>query len=72
MFLYYSVSFREQRSSNTLYQELSFQDAETLGETEDGVDVAGKNSTHSYINRAETPEIYLSIVFINFTRIKAS
>lgn len=32
---------REQRSSNTLYQELSFQDAEALGEMDDGVDITG-------------------------------
>ncbi|XP_065226364.1 JNK-interacting protein 3 isoform X2 [Planococcus citri] len=32
---------REQRSGNTLYQELSFQDAEALGEMDDGVDITG-------------------------------
>ncbi|XKL65617.1 hypothetical protein PGB90_009037 [Kerria lacca] len=32
---------REQRSGNTLYQELSFQDAEALGEMDDGADITG-------------------------------
>lgn len=40
---YFLLRNREQRSGNTLYQELSFQDSEALGETEDGVDVAGTN-----------------------------
>jgi len=35
-------SFREQRSANTLYQELSFQDAEALGEMDDGADITGE------------------------------
>ncbi|XP_075229988.1 JNK-interacting protein syd isoform X4 [Lycorma delicatula] len=32
---------REQRSANTLYQELSFQDAEALGEMDEGADITG-------------------------------
>jgi hypothetical protein len=32
---------REQRSGNTLYQELSFQDAEALGEMDEGADITG-------------------------------
>jgi hypothetical protein len=36
-----SVSCREQRSGNTLYQELSFQDAEALGEMDEGADITG-------------------------------
>nr|CAD7398716.1 unnamed protein product [Timema cristinae] len=32
---------KEQRSGNTLYQELSFQDAEALGEMDDGADITG-------------------------------
>lgn len=32
---------REQRSGNTLYQELSFQDAEALGEIDEGADITG-------------------------------
>lgn len=33
---------REQRSGNTLYQELSFQDADALGEMDEGADITGK------------------------------
>lgn len=36
-----SVYCREQRSGNTLYQELSFQDAEALGEMDEGADITG-------------------------------
>jgi len=36
-----SVCCREQRSGNTLYQELSFQDAEALGEMDEGADITG-------------------------------
>lgn len=36
-----SLYFREQRSGNTLYQELSFQDAEALGEMDEGADITG-------------------------------
>lgn len=32
---------REQRSGNTLYQELSFQDVEALGEMDEGADITG-------------------------------
>ncbi|XP_016768194.2 JNK-interacting protein 3 isoform X4 [Apis mellifera] len=32
---------REQRSGNTLYQELSFQDADALGEMDEGADITG-------------------------------
>lgn len=35
------VHCREQRSGNTLYQELSFQDAEALGEMDEGADITG-------------------------------
>lgn len=33
---------REQRSGNTLYQELSFQDADALGEMDEGADITGE------------------------------
>jgi hypothetical protein len=33
--------FREQRSGNTLYQELSFQDADALVEMDEGADITG-------------------------------
>lgn len=39
---------REQRSGNTLYQELSFQDAEALGEMDEGADITGKISCFIY------------------------
>lgn len=32
---------REQRSGNTLYQELSFQDSDALGEMDEGADITG-------------------------------
>lgn len=35
---------REQRSGNTLYQELSFQDADALGDMDDGADITGLNT----------------------------
>lgn len=35
---------REQRSGNTLYQELSFQDADALGEMDEGADITGNHS----------------------------
>ena len=35
--------FREQRSGNTLYQELSFQDVEVLNEVDEGADITGIN-----------------------------
>ncbi|XP_035718919.1 JNK-interacting protein 3-like isoform X8 [Vespa mandarinia] len=36
-----SKTEREQRSGNTLYQELSFQDADALGEMDEGADITG-------------------------------
>lgn len=39
-----SKTEREQRSGNTLYQELSFQDADALGEMDEGADITGKNA----------------------------
>lgn len=36
-----STTKREQRSGNTLYQELSFQDAEALGDPDDSGDITG-------------------------------
>uniref|UniRef100_A0A8D8Y727 JNK-interacting protein 3 n=1 Tax=Cacopsylla melanoneura TaxID=428564 RepID=A0A8D8Y727_9HEMI len=36
-----STTKREQRSGNTLYQELSFQDNDTMGDLEDGPEVTG-------------------------------
>jgi len=41
VYLAVSVCCREQRSGNTLYQELSFQDAEALGEMDEGADITG-------------------------------
>jgi len=41
VYLFVSVYCREQRSGNTLYQELSFQDAEALGEMDEGADITG-------------------------------
>lgn len=60
-----SVS-REQRSGNTLYQELSFQDTEAMGELEDGVDITGMNSVktsllHSLI--APGPHTFVFALF---------
>nr|CAD7398719.1 unnamed protein product [Timema cristinae] len=37
---------KEQRSGNTLYQELSFQDAEALGEMDDGADITDLFACH--------------------------
>lgn len=36
----------ERRSANTLYQEISFQDADALGEMDEGADITGY--FHSY------------------------
>lgn len=36
-----SLVCREQRSGNTLYQELSFQDNDNMGDLEDGPEVTG-------------------------------
>ncbi len=33
---------RETRTGNTLYQELSFQDSEAIGEVDEGADITGK------------------------------
>ena len=41
---------REQRSGNTLYQELSFQDADALGEMDEGADITGKIKKISTLN----------------------
>lgn len=49
---------REQRSGNTLYQELSFQDADALGEMDEGADITG--ITCIYITRGEEGEIFSS------------
>ena len=38
---YLCLPHREQRSGNTLYQELSFQDAEALVEIDEGADITG-------------------------------
>lgn len=62
-----NIFFREQRSSNTLYQELSFQDTEALGEAEDGVDVAGTNSSHIYY-----PKTRKTLIFIDCLITKIS
>lgn len=46
---------REQRSGNTLYQELSFQDVEALGEMDEGADITDSDSeteAHSKITHA--------------------
>ncbi|XP_076287888.1 C-Jun-amino-terminal kinase-interacting protein 4-like isoform X7 [Lasioglossum baleicum] len=48
---------REQRSGNTLYQELSFQDADALGEMDEGADITG-----SWVHPGE----YASSVSDNF------
>jgi len=39
-----SFLFSEKRTGNTLYQELSFQDSEALGDVDEGADITGKNS----------------------------
>nr|XP_024217372.1 JNK-interacting protein 3 isoform X2 [Halyomorpha halys] len=39
-----STTKKEQRSGNTLYQELSFQDAEALGEMDEGADITDSES----------------------------
>ena len=33
--------FRETRTGNNLYQELSFQDSEALGDVDEGADITG-------------------------------
>ncbi len=40
-----NVSFREKRTGNTLYQELSFQDSEALGDVDEGADITGEESS---------------------------
>ena len=41
--------FREKRAGNNLYQELSFQEPDALGEIDEGADLTGKakKSIHS-------------------------
>ena len=34
--------FSETRTGNTLYQELSFQDSEAIGDVDEGADITGK------------------------------
>ena len=34
-------NFRETRTGNNLYQELSFQDSEALGDVDEGADITG-------------------------------
>lgn len=59
--------FREQRSSNTLYQELSFQDTEAMGEIEDGVDITGMNSLKTTLNYWLIAPGLHTFVFAQFT-----
>ena len=40
-----NVCFREKRTGNTLYQELSFQDSEALGDVDEGADITGEESS---------------------------
>lgn len=56
------VISREQRSGNTLYQELSFQDAEALGEMDEGADITGERSFHIFV----CTTCILNIRIINF------
>nr|CAD7260769.1 unnamed protein product [Timema shepardi] len=49
---------KEQRSGNTLYQELSFQDAEALGEMDDGADITGQ--VYTSLLSCPTPWLGLS------------
>ena len=37
--------FRETRTGNNLYQELSFQDSDALGDVDEGADITGNNIT---------------------------
>ena len=74
MYLAVSVYCREQRSGNTLYQELSFQDAEALGEMDEGADITGiwfatvfiiTNSVaaHSRCGYQSITSYFISVVF---------
>ena len=38
---YFYRIFSEKRTGNTLYQELSFQDSEALGDVDEGADITG-------------------------------
>ena len=38
--------FRETRTGNNLYQELSFQDSEALGDVDEGADITGNIFFH--------------------------
>jgi hypothetical protein len=40
----------ERRSANTLYQEISFQDADALGEMDEGADITGNFFCPSSLN----------------------
>ena len=42
--------FRETRTGNNLYQELSFQDSEALGDVDEGADITGNIIFHSKNN----------------------
>jgi hypothetical protein len=39
----------ETRTGNNLYQELSFQDSEVLGDVDEGADITGKPSRQTYV-----------------------
>lgn len=52
---------REQRSGNTLYQELSFQDADALGEMDEGADITGK---FIFINQIINFNVNLQFFFV--------
>ena len=43
VFLSFIVFFRETRTGNNLYQELSFQDSEALCDVDEGADITGKS-----------------------------
>ena len=45
VYLFTCYHFRETRTGNTLYQELSFQDSEAIGEVDEGADITGEEST---------------------------
>ena len=44
VFLTFFVIFRETRTGNNLYQELSFQDSEALCDVDEGADITGKSN----------------------------
>jgi hypothetical protein len=41
--------YRETRTGNTLYQELSFQDCEAIGDVDEGADITGRTSKRSTV-----------------------